>query len=82
MKVMCIDETGYANDEVVRIPVGEIVTVIGESDCFEDHLYIYEYLRTKNGYKASYHKKHFAPLSDLDETVIHAERFQPEPLNV
>lgn len=73
MKVMCINNSSHKCSKMDKIPVGEIVTVVGESP-FHDGYYIQEYLLDKDGYKCSYAKKHFAPLSDIDETELAEQR--------
>ena len=73
MKVMCIDEKGQKNANMPKIPFGKIVEV---SQCS----YI-EYCYTVAGYEADadgipncYDKKHFAPLSQIDETELVEQR--------
>lgn len=74
MKAMCLDCIEYRNNFVIRIPFGEIVTIVGESDVYVGAVYIAEYPVDKRGIRSSYVRDNFAPLSDIDETELIRER--------
>lgn len=73
MRVMCIDNSSHKEPMMEIIPVGAIVTVVGESP-FHNAYYIEEYLYDKEGLKCSYAKRLFAPLSEIDEMELVNER--------
>lgn len=67
MKVICINEVGD-NGKKQQINVGAIYTA-NETPGRNTH-YDLDELTTYMGVPVCYHKKHFAPLSDIDETTF------------
>lgn len=65
-KVICINSK-VINGDVVMPKEGEVVTVVGESVNFPGSYYILEYPVAKCGTTQSIHKRHFIPLSEIDE---------------
>lgn len=85
MKAICINDNAWADfKDGVRwqpLKVGAVYTV-SQSPDHEDSYVVAEISPPYPFIESVDFKKHlFAPLSDLDETVIHAEHFQTEPLN-
>ena len=68
MKAISINDK-YVNQDVIPIPVGSVVTV-SQSDVFPDAYDVAEYPRDKQGERVVYGKKHFIPLSSIDETEM------------
>lgn len=84
MKVMCINDSASSNPDFGNWNPLEYGKVYNAFQCPLEvrNFVLQEIPKAPNGDFVSFRKSRFAPLSDLDETVIHAERFQPEPLNV
>lgn len=77
MKVMCIRSIGKDNPYLHEIEVGSIVTVLDTVKSKEGDFYykIVEFFLSKNPpHWAAYDVNDFAPLSTLDETIIHADK--------
>lgn len=69
MKVMCIDEVGQTNPNMKVIPFGEIVNAT-QCPVYPQGLDIAEYPVDLSGRLCAYNRKHFIPLSDIDETEM------------
>jgi hypothetical protein len=65
MKVMCINNTNRLGDKM-SIVVGEIYTA-SQCEVYPENYNLAE-IPTVFGRPVSYNKRHFAPLSDKDET--------------
>lgn len=72
MKVMCIKD--FENADGFEPSVGEVVTVLRECDVHPRAWILVEYPKNAKGVKQSFAKEYFAPLSDIDETVIAKQR--------
>ncbi len=79
MKAMCIKDGQWKN-EFGHNPngpkYGEEVTIIGESENHPDSWILFGYEYDSSGILHSYHKCHFIPLSEIDETELAEQRLQ------
>lgn len=73
MKLICISNK-FRNHIMPPLIVGEVYTSFGRSEHYPDGYYLEEIPFTAIGSKASYHEKHFIPLSDIDETELLKQR--------
>lgn len=61
-RVVCIDDKGYKDKDVIIIPKGTVVTIAGQDSWVPDHYDIEEYPVSKSGYPAAYKGARFRPL--------------------
>lgn len=75
MRVICIDDHSIKAESMIGlIKAGYNYTVTGNSTNYPDHFYLQEIPLDRDGIKCSWHKRHFAECSEIDEKDLsHAE---------
>lgn len=75
MKVMCIDDRGHLNEDVIKAEIGSIYTVIDHETLDGELFYqLAEIPYSLIGERAFYISTQFSPLSEIDETELVEQR--------